>query len=158
MPTQPHDPIQSLVALVTGGTAAGRWVIDPDLSSVTFAVKHFWGLMTVRGHFTRFTGEADVTPDGVITAHLTIEADSVDTRQNKRDAHLRSSDFFDTARHPAIAFTTPRCPSTPCYTSPVSSVRPDTSSRSSSKPLSSTPPQITPRPAPGAPSVTPASA
>src|SRR3954452_20198238 len=81
-----------------------RWSADADRTSVDFAVKTFWGLLTVRGHFDRFSGSYEVGPDGT-RIELTIDADSLDTGNAKRDEHLRSTDFFAVAEHPQVRFT-----------------------------------------------------
>jgi len=79
-----------------------RWRIDPQRSSVEFQVRHLWGLQTVKGHFERYDGTLDLTVHPSI--ELTIEADSLTTNNTKRDEHLRSADFFDTANHPQVRF------------------------------------------------------
>lgn len=78
------------------------WSVDPARSRVEFRVRHFWGLMTVTGHFTRFDGGLDMNSTPAIG--LDIEAASVDTGNAKRDKHLRSADFFDAEAHPRITF------------------------------------------------------
>jgi len=79
--------------------------IDPAHSQVGFSVKHMV-ISSVRGAFNKFEGkvaldEADVTRS---TVEATIDAASVDTRVGDRDNHLRSPDFLDAARYPAITF------------------------------------------------------
>jgi polyisoprenoid-binding protein YceI len=91
--------------LLGGGAAAGHWRVDPARSSVSFAVKHFWGLITVRGTFDTFSGDADVTAEGVVTGQLTIDSASVNTKNKQRDKHLRSSDFFHADEHPQVVVT-----------------------------------------------------
>jgi polyisoprenoid-binding protein YceI len=85
--------------------AAGEWTLDPTGSGVEFHIKHFWGLMTVHGHFDEVTGEGRVDPGGTVSGQLRIAAGSVNTNNKKRDKHLRSDDFFDAERHPTIAIT-----------------------------------------------------
>jgi polyisoprenoid-binding protein YceI len=84
--------------------APTRWYADTDQTSVDFAVKTFWGLLTVRGHFDRFSGWYEVGPDGA-RIELTIDASSLDTANAKRDEHLRSADFFAIDEHPQVRFT-----------------------------------------------------
>jgi polyisoprenoid-binding protein YceI len=82
--------------------ATGAWRLDPERSSVEFQVPHFYGLMTVKGHFDRYEGTLDLSARPAV--ELVIDADSVDTKQGKRDKHLRSADFFDVANHPQVRF------------------------------------------------------
>jgi polyisoprenoid-binding protein YceI len=58
--------------------------------------------MTVKGHFDRYDG--GLTLSGQPAVELTIDADSLDTKMAKRDAHLRSAEFFDVERHPQVRF------------------------------------------------------
>lgn len=97
MSTQPQD---------TAGTAlqTGSWRVAPQASQLKFAAKTMWGLVTVRGSFSSYDGKLQVGPDGA-TGTLTIDTASLDTGHRKRDEHLRSPDFFDTAAHPQISFT-----------------------------------------------------
>lgn len=83
----------------------GRWALDPEGSSVEFHVKHFWGLITVHGRFEGLEGEGIVGPDGTIWGRLVIEAASLNTKNRKRDDHLRSADFFDVEHHPKVVVT-----------------------------------------------------
>ena len=83
------------------------WTVDPDASSVEFAVKTFWGLSTVHGSFDSFDGSYQPGPDGT-TIELTIDADSLDTGNRTRDKHLRSTSFFSVAEHPRVRFTSTR--------------------------------------------------
>jgi polyisoprenoid-binding protein YceI len=83
-------------------TTNGAWRLDPDRSSVEFHVRHFYGLMTVKGHFDRYHGTLEL--NGRPAVELVIDADSLDTKHGKRDQHLRSADFFDVANHPQVRF------------------------------------------------------
>jgi len=84
---------------------AGTWTIDPSHSEVGFTVRHL--MSKVRGQFTSFEGTV-TTGDSLedTRAEATIDLTSVDTRQEQRDAHLRSSDFFDVENHGAMTFKT----------------------------------------------------
>ena len=84
-----------------------HWTVDPDATAVEFAVKTFWGLMTVHGRFDRFDGSYEVGPGGT-TIEFTIDADSLDTGHAARDKHLRSTDFFHVAEHPHVRFSSTR--------------------------------------------------
>jgi polyisoprenoid-binding protein YceI len=69
--------------------------VDPELRER--------GLTTVVGRFSRFDGQYAVR-DGGRSIELTIDADSLDTHDRRRDEHLRSADFFDVERHPYVRF------------------------------------------------------
>lgn len=79
-----------------------RWRLDPGRSTVEFRVKMLWGMMTVAGRFAEYAATLDLSADPAVV--LTIDAASFDTKQKKRDEHLRSADFFDTEQHPYIRF------------------------------------------------------
>jgi polyisoprenoid-binding protein YceI len=76
-----------------------QWVADPRRSTVEFRVKHFWGLRTVAGRFTRFDGTYTDEVEGA-TVELDIDATSVETGNRQRDRHLRGTDFFNAEEHP----------------------------------------------------------
>lgn len=86
----------------SGTSLDGVWELDPQRSSVEFRAKNFWGLQTVRGRFDRYDGRLDLSAAPAI--ELTIEAASLQTGNARRDAHLRSGDFFDTENHPRVQF------------------------------------------------------
>ncbi len=81
---------------------ASRWRLDPSRARIEFGARHFFGLMTVTGHFDRYEGTLDLREQPA--ARLTIEAASLDSANAKRDRHLRSADFFDVEHHPQIRF------------------------------------------------------
>jgi polyisoprenoid-binding protein YceI len=85
--------------------AKTTWKIDPIHSNVEFAVKHLM-ISTVRGHFTDIVGSvATAEPDFAdATLEVSIGVASIDTRNDDRNAHLRSADFFDAERYPTITF------------------------------------------------------
>jgi polyisoprenoid-binding protein YceI len=95
---------QSPTAQTQQPHAEGRWRLDPSASTAEFQVPHFWGLVTVKGHFERLDGylELDDAQQRQIT--LTIDAASLHTGISRRDKHLRSGDFFDTDGHPEVRF------------------------------------------------------
>lgn len=83
-------------------TLAGTWQLDTRRSSVQFETPHFWGLVTVKGHFAEYEGRLDLSAQPAI--ELTIDAASIQTGNAKRDRHLRSADFFDADNHPRVRF------------------------------------------------------
>jgi polyisoprenoid-binding protein YceI len=86
------------------GYLAGTWAIDPVHSEVGFSVRHLM-LSKVRGRFGTVDGRL-VTGDDPLTSSVeaTIDLASIDTNNADRDAHLRSSDFFDVERHPIMTY------------------------------------------------------
>jgi polyisoprenoid-binding protein YceI len=82
----------------------GAWRVDRRRSEIGFAVKDLWGLRTVRGLFGAYDGSLEMR-GGAGAGKVTIEADSLDTGNRRRDRHLRSPAFFDVERHPRIVFT-----------------------------------------------------
>ncbi|MEZ0066749.1 polyisoprenoid-binding protein YceI [Streptacidiphilus sp. MAP12-20] len=92
---------EALKALPTG-----RYRLDPARSEVRIAHKTMWGMVTVKGHFADLSGEGEIPADGgAATGTLTVAAASLDTAHAKRDAHLRSADFFHAETHPEVVFT-----------------------------------------------------
>ena len=87
------------------GTLAGSWVLDPSESSVRLKSKSMWGLASVSGVFREVSGNGTVSADGQVSGVVTVAAASVDTKNEQRDTHLRSADFFDSANTPDITFT-----------------------------------------------------
>jgi polyisoprenoid-binding protein YceI len=81
----------------------GLWKIDPVHSSVEFQVKHMM-IATVKGRFTAFEGTLEADEDGIVKAYGTVQVESIDTHESKREEHLRSPDFFDAATHPQMRF------------------------------------------------------
>ena len=82
----------------------GTWQLDPARSTVTIRHKSLWGLVTVKGTFGSVSGGGEVLPDGTARGTLTLDAASLDTKQAKRDKHLRSADFFHVEEHPEITY------------------------------------------------------
>ena len=81
------------------------WTLDPAHSQIEFSVKHMM-VTTVRGQFRKFTTEVDFDENhperSSVVAH--IDASSIDTGMEARDAHLRSPDFLDAATYPELVF------------------------------------------------------
>ncbi len=90
-------------------SAAPRFVIDASHSQVGFSVRHMM-ISNVRGEFQRYAGEFRFDPSRpeATSATVSIEVASVNTREEKRDGHLRSADFFDAESFPVMTFTSKR--------------------------------------------------
>lgn len=82
---------------------AGTWNIDPVHSTVGFSVRHLM-VSKVRGTFTSFSGAIVVAQDGTPSVRAEIDVNSLDTRNEQRDGHIRSADFFDVEAHPTATF------------------------------------------------------
>lgn len=92
-----------MTAAVATDLSAGTWAIDPVHSSVTFSVRHLM-VSKVRGNFDEFSGAIVVAEDGTPSVTAEIGVDSVNTRNEQRDAHLKAADFFDAAQFPRASF------------------------------------------------------
>jgi polyisoprenoid-binding protein YceI len=97
--------VPPLETLLKDGALAGEWVLDPRQSSVRLRSRHGWGLAPVNGVFREVSGNGTVSPDGDVSGAVTVAAASIDTRNTRRDTHLRSADFFDTGNYRDITFT-----------------------------------------------------
>jgi polyisoprenoid-binding protein YceI len=85
--------------------ATTKWVLDPAHSEVEFKVKHMM-ISTVTGTFSKFEATVETEGEEFTTAKatFTIDVDSISTKNEQRDAHLKSVDFFDTNDFPQIKF------------------------------------------------------
>ena len=121
---------QSTVTQIPG-YVVGTWDIDAAHSTVGFSVRHMM-VSKVRGYFRDFSGEIVTAEDPAqssVTA--TIDLGSIDTRQEQRDAHIRSADFFDVENHPQMTFrSTAVAPTAPTGSSTASCPSRATPSRS----------------------------
>ena len=81
------------------------WTIDPAHSTISFRIRHL--MSRVSGTFTQWKGtiSADSGAWGQGSVSVRIRTASIDTRNDRRDADLRSSDFFDAAKYPELKFT-----------------------------------------------------
>jgi polyisoprenoid-binding protein YceI len=95
---------ESLRAKLSDGSLTGHWTLDPGRSSATLQSKSVWGLVPVKGTFRTIEGAGTISPAGEITGSIALGAESLDTKNRKRDIHLRSADFFHSEKFPQITF------------------------------------------------------
>lgn len=98
--------IITIIALAAPAlSSAATWTIDPDHSNVGFKVRHLM-VSNVKGSFEKFTGTIDVNEKDITKSKIDVSIDtaSINTNVQKRDEHLRSADFFDVTKYPAMTF------------------------------------------------------
>lgn len=84
--------------------AAGTWAIDPAHSDISFSVRHLM-VSKVKGSFRTFSGAITVGEDALASSvTATIDLASIDTRDEQRDNHLRSADFFGVDENPEMTY------------------------------------------------------
>ncbi len=85
--------------------ATKNWVIDPTHSEVQFKIKHLM-ITNVTGSFNLFTADVQTEDEDFMRAKVafTGQIDSISTRNEQRDAHLKSPDFFDAEKYPTLKF------------------------------------------------------
>ena len=86
-------------------TQTTTWNIDPAHSAAEFKVRHMM-IANVKGHFSKVSGELNLDESNIANSSVqaSIEAASIETRDDQRDAHLKSADFFDVEKYPLISF------------------------------------------------------
>jgi polyisoprenoid-binding protein YceI len=104
MTTSAGQAPAALRTLLGNGSLAGDWALDPARSAATLRSKHMWGLAPVKGVFRSIEGGGTVSPTGGVTGQIAFATGALDTKSKKRDAHLRSADFFEAEKYPAITF------------------------------------------------------
>src|SRR5437660_12310102 len=99
----------ALACLIPLLSPAAEWKVDPNHSTAGFSVRHMM-VSTVRGSFSGLKGTVDYDPANLDAskANLTIDATTVDTRNENRDKDLRSAKFFDVEKYPTIKIVSKR--------------------------------------------------
>lgn len=95
---------QTVSATTIPGYRTGTWQIDATHSDVAFSVRHMM-VSKVRGQFTEFEGTIVTAEDpAASTVTASIKLDSIDTRNEQRDNHIRSADFFEVEKYPTMTY------------------------------------------------------
>jgi polyisoprenoid-binding protein YceI len=96
-------------AFATPQTAVSTWNIDPAHSVAEFKVKHMM-ISNVKGQFAKVSGVLNFDETDLSKSHVeaSIDAASINTREEQRDAHLKSADFFHVEQHPTLSFKSTR--------------------------------------------------
>jgi polyisoprenoid-binding protein YceI len=89
---------------MTVAVETGVWQLDQAASTVGIQHRTMWGMVNVKGTFNAISAQGEVRPDGSAVGTLTLDAASLDTKNAKRDKHLRSADLFDVDNFPEVTF------------------------------------------------------
>ena len=95
--------MSAVTALLGSPESVGVWTLVHDRSTISFKTKTMWGLVPVKGRFTEFSGEGQITETSTVFGQIAIKAASLDTKVRRRDADLRSAAFFDVEKNPDIS-------------------------------------------------------
>jgi polyisoprenoid-binding protein YceI len=93
----------TLTPTVNSPATGQTWSLDPSHTQVGFAVKHLM-ISNIKGRFTGVEGSIHLDSKGSTTVDVSIDATTITTSDQKRDAHLRSADFLHVDQHPTIQF------------------------------------------------------
>jgi polyisoprenoid-binding protein YceI len=86
------------------GLVPGTWTVDTSHSEIGFVARHMM-VSKVRGRFTQYDAKVTIAPNVLDSkVEATVQLDSIETRDEKRDGHLRSEDFFHVEQHPTMTF------------------------------------------------------
>src|SRR5215469_3412939 len=92
-------------AAVKTGPNTSTWNIDPVHSNAQFKVKHMM-ISNIKGEFSSLSGTLELHDSDLALSKITasIDANSINTRETQRDAHLKSPDFLDVEKFPKLTF------------------------------------------------------
>jgi polyisoprenoid-binding protein YceI len=104
-PRKGKTTMTTAAAVATNTAPVPTWTLDASHSHVGFSVRHMM-ISNVRGEFGKVSGTASYDPERPEQSRVEIKVDiaSINTREEKRDAHLRSADFFDAEKFPTMDF------------------------------------------------------
>jgi polyisoprenoid-binding protein YceI len=94
--------MSTITTLLSDPSSVGVWNLVPDQSNIGFTTKTMWGIMPVKGRFTEFSGDGQITDTQTVFGRIDIKAASLKTGIGKRDKDLRSPRFFDVEKYPDI--------------------------------------------------------
>ena len=97
--------LASLLLIISPAVFAAEYQIDSAHSAAEFSVRHLM-VSNVKGQFSKITGTLVYDPNNIEASKVeaVIDVSTVDTREPKRDGHLKSPDFFDAAKYPTMTF------------------------------------------------------
>jgi polyisoprenoid-binding protein YceI len=81
----------------------GAWALDPSRTTIRFQTKAMW-VLKANGTLRASEGYGAVDDNGEVTGRMVIDTTSIDTKNKRRDAHLRNADFFDVQKYPTMVF------------------------------------------------------
>ena len=101
--------VPAVFARAQVASQATAWTIDPTHSGIEFQIRHL-GVANVRGSFSKVTGTVQMDEKEIVRSSVqaSIDTATVNTNDGKRDEHLRSADFFDVQKYPAMTFKSTR--------------------------------------------------
>src|SRR5689334_18576829 len=92
-----------IATLLSDPSSVGVWTLVPGESTIGFTAKTMWGLVPVKGKFTEFSGDGQITETQTVFGRVDIKAASLSTGIGKRDKDLRGPRFFDVDSYPEIS-------------------------------------------------------
>ena len=93
----------SLSEFFSDPASTGTWTVVPDQSTIAVKAKSMWGVVPVKGRFTEFSGDGQITAPQTVSGRIDIKAASLRTGIRRRDEHLHSGDFFEAEKFPDIS-------------------------------------------------------